>query len=222
MKPFGVAFDLDGTLIDNNHFHILAWQEFYKRRNRAPLTEKEFIKNFNGKTNADVLKYVFDYELTKEEMIQYTNEKEEIYREIYKPFIKPVDGLLELLELLRQQHIPMVIATSGIPVNIEFMLQHLPIRQYFTHIINSTHITHGKPHPEIYQKAAEALGFPPQQCIAFEDAVAGILSAKSAGYKVIALTTTHHATELQPADKIVKDFTTINIGLITGLFYPSY
>lgn len=210
---FGVAFDLDGTIIDNNYYHILSWQEFYKKRNRI-LSSEEFIQHFNGKTNADVLGYVFDHPLTKEEIIDYTNEKESLYREIYAPHIKPVAGLIELLEILHQQNIPMVIATSGIPVNIEFMLQHIPIKKYFKTIINSTHISHGKPHPEIYQVAAKELGLAPGKCIAFEDAVAGVQSAKSAGLKTIALTTTHQIEELKQADKIVKDFTEITLDMI--------
>ncbi|OIR03399.1 fructose-1-phosphate phosphatase YqaB [mine drainage metagenome] len=213
---FGVAFDLDGTLIDNNAYHILSWQEFYKRRNRS-FTSQEFIEHFNGKTNADVLKYIFHPNLTAEETHRYTEEKEKIYREIYAPHIKPVAGLINLLELLHQQNIPMVIATSGIPVNIEFMLQHIPIAKYFKTIINSTHISHGKPHPEIYQIAAKELGFAPEKCIAFEDAVAGVQSAKSAGLKTIALTTTHQPTELKQADKIVKDFTEITMEMMQAV-----
>ncbi len=213
---FGVAFDLDGTIIDNNYYHILSWQEFYKKRNRT-LSSEEFIQHFNGKTNADVLGYVFDHPLTKEEIILYTNEKESLYREIYAPHIKPVAGLLELLELLHLQNIPLVIATSGIPVNIEFMLQHIPIAKYFKTVINNTHISYGKPHPEIYQIAAKELGFVPEKCIAFEDAVAGVQSAKAAGLKTIALTTTHQAEELKQADIIVKDFTEVTMEMIQAV-----
>ena len=214
---FGVAFDLDGTIIDNNYYHILSWQEFYKRRNRSFTTE-EFIEHFNGKTNADVLKYVFHPSLTAEETHHYTHEKELLYREIYQPHIKPVAGLIELLELLYQKAVPMVIATSGIPVNIEFMLQNIPIAKYFKTIINSTHISYGKPHPEIYQLAAKALNLPPQRCIAFEDAVAGVESAKTAGFKTIALSTTHQSSDLDQADIIVKDFTEVSVKMIQSLF----
>ena len=214
---FGVAFDLDGTIIDNNHYHILSWQEFYKRRNRSFTTE-EFIEHFNGKTNADVLKYIFHPNLTEEETHYYTNEKESLYREIYQPHIKPVAGLIAVLDIFYQKNIPIVIATSGIPVNIEFMLQNIPIEKYFKTIINSTHISYGKPHPEIYQLAAKALNFPPEQCIAFEDAVAGLQSAKTAGFKTIALSTTHQNDALYQADIIVKDFTEVSLKMIQSLF----
>ena len=217
-KP-GIAFDLDGTMIDNNEYHILSWQEFYKRRNRT-FTSEEFVAHFNGKTNADVLKYVFHPNLTPEENKQYTEEKEAIYRDIYAAHIHLVNGLISLLETLYNAEIPMVIATSGIPVNISFMFDHIPVRHFFKAVINSTHITHGKPHPEIYEIAAKELEIPPSRCIAFEDSVSGVLSAKQAGFAVIALTTTHKAEELDQADLIVKDFTEVTLEIIYDLINP--
>lgn len=114
MPPFAVAFDLDGTLIDNNQFHFITWQEFYRRRNRE-LTMEEYKASFNGRTMTDCVKYVFQQrDMSAQEIERYTNEKESLYREIYAAHIKPIPGLLALLELLDQAQIPMVIATSGI------------------------------------------------------------------------------------------------------------
>ncbi|HVZ26934.1 MAG TPA: HAD family phosphatase [Sediminibacterium sp.] len=207
----GIAFDLDGTLIDNNGYHILAWQEFYRKRNRT-LTEEEYRRNFNGRTNADVVKYVFDDPgLSAAEIAAYTAEKESLYRELYAPHIKPVPGLIELLQELQDNKIPMVIATSGIVPNIAFMFQHLPIQQYFQEVIHSGHIQKGKPDPEIYQLAARKLGLPPGKCIAFEDATVGIRSAKGAGMKVIALTTTQSTAELADADGIITDYRSVRM-----------
>jgi beta-phosphoglucomutase-like phosphatase (HAD superfamily) len=100
-----VIFDLDGTMIDNNSFHLKAWQQFYKKRDRT-LTEEEYKEHFNGKTNTDVLDYVFKQPLSEQESNGYTNEKEELYRRLYEPYIEPVKGLLNLLQQLKNQHIP--------------------------------------------------------------------------------------------------------------------
>jgi beta-phosphoglucomutase len=211
-------FDLDGTMLDNNPFHILAWKEFYRKRGRT-LTDQEFVQHFNGKTNADALKYVFEgKELTKEEIAQYTDEKESLYREIYAPHIEPVNGLVPLLELLQQHNIPTAIATSGIPVNIEYMFEHVPIRSYFSVIVNNTHISKGKPDPQVYLVTAKQLGIAPGHCLAFEDSVAGIRSAKTAGMKVIAVATTHAWDELKEADLIVKDFSALSWQQLNDLF----
>ena len=78
-------------------------------------------------------------------------------------------------------------------------------------MIESTQITYGKPHPEIFLKAAVSLNAVPSNCVAFEDSMAGIRSAKAAGMKVVALTTTHVAEDLKDADLIIKDYTEISL-----------
>jgi beta-phosphoglucomutase family hydrolase len=210
MTDIAVIFDLDGTLIDNNAFHIKAWQEFYKKRNRT-LTEEEYKQHFNGKTNADVLAYVFGQPLSAQERERYTNEKEDLYRIIYEPHIKPVKGLLKLLQELRDAGIPMAIATSGIKVNIDYMFKHLGIQHFFKEVVYSKDIQKGKPDPEIYFLTAKKLQVLPKNCIVFEDAVAGIQAAKAAGMKVIAIATTHTPEELDLADKLIYDYVELSI-----------
>ena len=209
-KKIGIAFDLDGTLIDNNKYHIESWQVFYKKRGWQ-LTNETYNTYFNGKTNKDVLNFIYKKELSAEDIKQFTNEKESLYREIYAPFIQPIEGLLQLLKSLKQAEIPMVMATSGIPDNIEFLFKHIDIKKYFKDIINFTHIKNGKPDPEIYQLAVQKLEIPANNCIAFEDAFSGIQSAKTAGLKVVALTTTHQKNELKNVDLIIDNYSQINI-----------
>lgn len=216
MQDIAVIFDLDGTLIDNNSFHIKAWQEFYKKRNRT-LTEEEYKQHFNGKTNADVLAYVFERSLSAQERDSFTTEKEDLYRIIYEPHIKPVKGLLKLLQELQNAGIPMAIATSGIKVNIDYMFKHLGIQHFFKEVIYSKHIQKGKPDPEIYFLTAKKLNVLPKNCIVFEDAVAGIQAAKAAGMKVVAIATTHTPEELELADKLIYDYDEMSVKNIKEL-----
>jgi beta-phosphoglucomutase family hydrolase len=200
-----VIFDLDGTLIDNNSFHLKSWIEYLKNIGRN-ISEEEYNLNFNGRTNKDVIQYVFNREMTEEEILKYSLEKEAVYRKIYQQFIKPINGLIQFLDILKSKKIPMAIATSGIQPNIDFMFENIPIKEYFQTVVNSSHILKGKPDPEIYLKAASLLGIPPENCLVFEDAVVGIKSAKAAGMKVIAVATTHPKEELCEADMIVSDY----------------
>jgi beta-phosphoglucomutase len=206
MKVNAAIFDLDGTLIDNNSYHLQSWLQYLKDMNRE-MSEEEYKANVNGRTNKDVIEYIFNRKMDDQEALKYAHEKEAIYRQLSAPYIKPVPGLLELLEKLRSLSIPMAIATSGIQVNIDFLFEHIPIRSYFNVIVNSAHITRGKPDPEIYIKTAQLLNIPPSECLVFEDAVVGINSAKAAGMKVVGVLTTHTAGELSGADVLIKDFT---------------
>ena len=205
MKVNAAIFDLDGTLIDNNSYHLQSWLQYLKDMNRE-MSEEEYKARVNGRTNKDVIEYIYQRQMDDEEAMKYAQEKEAIYRKLYAPHIKPVEGLLELLEKLRSLSIPMAIATSGIQVNIDFLFEHIPIRSYFDVIVNSAHITKGKPDPEIYIKTAELLKVSPADCLVFEDAVVGINSAKAAGMKVVGVLTTHTAAELSGADVLIKDF----------------
>ncbi|HEY5465139.1 MAG TPA: HAD family phosphatase [Hanamia sp.] len=200
-----VIFDLDGTLLDNNSFHRKTWEAYLKNMGKQ-ISEEEFNAHLNGRTNKDAVEYIYGRKMSKEESTKYTLEKEALYRKIYLPFIKPISGLIEFLDYLHKKNIPMAIATSGIQPNIDFMFEHVPIKKYFKAIVNSSHIKKGKPDPEIYIKAASLLGVDPKKCLVFEDAVVGIKSAKAAGMKVIALSTTQSKEELADANLIIDDY----------------
>ncbi|MBA2250418.1 MAG: HAD family phosphatase [Chitinophagaceae bacterium] len=210
MKPAAVIFDLDGTLIDNNAYHIEAWKVFHDKINR-PFSAEEYKTVFNGKINRDIFNYIFQKELPDADIDRYTEEKESLYRQLYAPHIQMIPGLTQLLDALMQAAIPMAIATSGLPANIEFMFDHLPIRKYFEVIVDATQIKKGKPDPEIFLTAAALMHANPAFCIAFEDSVAGVMSAKNAGMKVVALTTTHAQDDFNDPDLVIKDYSNLSI-----------
>ena len=200
-----VIFDLDGTLIDNNDYHLQTWKQFLKNEG-IDISDENYNAFINGRTNKDAIEYIYGKKMSDEQTMEYTLEKEALYRKLYKPFIKPVEGLIPFLKILANKEIPIGMATSGIQVNIDFLFEHVPIKKYFKVIVNSAHITHGKPHPEIYLKAASLLNIRPANCLVFEDAAVGIKSAKAAGMRVIAIDTTQPHIELIEADLIINDF----------------
>lgn len=210
MFPEAIIFDLDGTLIDNNSYHIEAWKVFYDKIGK-PFSKEEYMQNINGRINSDIFNYIFNTTLSADEIDLYSTEKEALYRELYQPHIKPINGLIDFLEELEKEKIPKAIATSGLTPNINFMFEHVPIKKYYADVIDASQISKGKPHPEIFLKAAAAVKANPENCVAFEDSVAGIRSAKAAGMKVIALTTTHTAQDVKEADLIIKDYTEISL-----------
>lgn len=203
-------FDLDGTLIDNNPYHLKAWKKYLQVK-KIEISDEDYRKHINGRTNKDAIEYLYNRKMSEEEAMQYALEKEAIYRDLYAPFIRPVAGLITFLESLKTGGIKMAIATSGIPVNIEFLFSHLPIRQYFDEIIHSGHIKKGKPDPEIYRVAATALHIPVEQCLVFEDAAVGVASASAAGMRTVALTTTQSKEELKQANYLSDNFMANNL-----------
>ncbi|MDB5250623.1 MAG: haloacid dehalogenase [Segetibacter sp.] len=213
-----VLFDLDGTLLDNNEVHLKAWKQYLKE-NGKEISDDDFKENISGRTNKDAIEHVYDKKMSEEEASEFYLQKEKIYREMYKADIAPIAGLPEFLKELEEHNITMAIATSGITVNIDFMFEHVPIKQYFKKIISSKDIRKGKPDPEIFLKTAEAVNTPPANCIVFEDSTSGVQAGKAAGMKVVALTTTHSPEELKEADLVIKDYTELNFERLRSIIH---
>jgi len=203
-----VIFDLDGTMVNNNPYHLASWRHYLQELG-IEISEENYRKYINGRTNKDAIEYIYQRTMSDDEAMVYTLQKEAIYRKLYAPHIQPVDGLIELLKKIHIKNIPMGIATSGIQVNIDFLFEHIPIQSYFNAIINSAHIKKGKPDPEIFLTTAAALSVQPNACLVFEDAAVGVRAAKDAGMYVVALTTTQTEAELAAADLIMNNFTTL-------------
>ena len=110
------------------------------------------------------------------------------------------------------------IASAAPPENVDFVLDKSGLREYFDVVMNAGHVIKGKPDPEIYLKTAQKLACSPRSCLVFEDSIPGLIAAKNAGMKVIALTTTYPPAELKDADYIISDFTEIDLNRM-GLDY---
>ena len=200
-------FDMDGVLADNSDYHVQAWTLYARQLNKV-LTVDE-IKQRLGFNNREYMRFLLNREPTEVEVTHSTVEKEALYRQVYTPHLAHPPGLLPLLAFARQVGIPCAVATSAPEENVRFVLDGLSLRSYFKQVVDSSHVTHGKPDPEIYLLASKRLGVAPSDCLVFEDAIAGIQSARRAGMPVIALTTTYPADILMPhqPSAIINSFT---------------
>jgi HAD superfamily hydrolase (TIGR01509 family) len=194
MKKFAVLFDMDGVIVDTNPAHKIAILQFCDKYNK---------------------------QLSDEELKAYADEKELLFRKIYEPDIKLLKGLKAFLDMLRRNNIPMAIGTSAPPENVDFVFTHTDIKKYFDVVLDERAVTIGKPNPEIYLKAANALKFDPADCIVIEDSLSGVEAGKRAGSKVIGITTTHTDAELSQADLTAADFSTLPLNDLTSLFKSS-
>lgn len=210
-----LIFDMDGVVINNDRYHYLAWQKFAEQHGKTVSFEE--VKSWFGSTNESIMVNFFDTNLSKDEIKKYAYEKEKIYRELYSPHIKPLEGLKELLEAASMDGYKIGLATSAPPENVEFVLDKTGLRKYFTEITDDTQISKGKPDPEIFNLTARKLGAYPSRSIVFEDSFYGIEAGKKAGMKVIAIASTHQSNKLQHADKVLSNFTELSIHELDSL-----
>ena len=215
-EQFAVIFDMDGVVVDNMKFHVMAWLSFCQNY-QISLTLEDYFKNLNGKNARDSFEYLFEWPMGAEELAKFTNEKESLYRELYLSHIKPAAGLVKFLEDLKNNGVKIAIGTSAPQQNIDFTLGETGIKKYFDAIIDSSMVKNGKPSPDIYLKAAEVLQIEIKNCVVFEDALIGIDAAKAAGMKVIGVTTSHTADDLKHTDLQVPNFEEINSDVIKKL-----
>lgn len=207
-----IIFDMDGVIVDNHQYHLKSWLQFFDKHNVA-MTEEEYKQKVNGRTMEEILTTFINKKLSKKELRELGEEKEAVYREIYRPHIKPTDGLPEFLEELKVRNVLRAVATSAPPANVNFTMESTQLRQFFPTIVDDTMVTKGKPDPEVYLTAAKKLEMPPERCIVFEDAILGIQAGKNAGMKVIGVATTHSRKELEAenTDYVVDDFCELTV-----------
>jgi len=203
-----LVFDMDGTMIANKKFHDEAWILFCKKY-RQNTSIDDFVHKYSGKTNDAILELVFGKHLTYDEIRKYEDIKESMYREMYTPHFKLVDGLVDLLEKAKQNGLRLAIATSAPKVNVDFVCTKGNIGKYFEAIIDSSMVKEGKPSPEVFLKAAKALNVKPSDCICFEDSRAGIEASLAAGMRTVGIATELSVETLLDlgAHEAYKDFT---------------
>lgn len=204
IKDFAVIFDMDGVMVDSNPHHKIALEKFCRQHGHE-LNEQQLLEKIYGRTNKDWLTNLFG-KLEEKQLRAYAEEKEAIFRALYEDDIVPLKGLRSFLDLLDHHQIPRAIATSAPRANVDFTLSKTGLGKYFPIILDDSFVSRGKPDPEIYIKAAAALGLPNQNCIVLEDSLSGVLAGKRAGSKVVGVSTTHTAEELSDTDLVIDDF----------------
>ena len=207
--PFAaVLFDLDGVIVDNTALHRQIWEEFLRRHGFEPTAAD--LRATDGRRAEEIIARYFSRDrLSPAQAAQLVEERETLYGErLVRGPVRPVAGVEGFLRGLARLRVPCVLATSAQPPNVERVLGKLGLRESFLAWVTAADVTHGKPAPEVYLKAAARAGVAPQRCLVIEDALAGVQAAKAAGAACLGLTTSVSATALAEngADWTASDF----------------
>jgi beta-phosphoglucomutase len=212
MRNRAFIFDLNGTMIDDMDFHIRAWHAILTSLG-AELSVEQVKLECYGK-NEELLERIFPGRFSAEEMQTMILHKEQAYQLAFAPHLQLIAGLDSFLQQAHAYSIKMGIGSAALPMNINYVLDGLDIRHYFSAIVSAVDVAISKPHPETFLSCAKQLGVEPENCIVFEDSPKGVLAAKMAGMQCVVLTTMHSADEFKGADNIllkVPDYATDSI-----------
>lgn len=212
MASTAFLFDLNGTIVDDMAYHKKVWYHVLVNELGANMSFEQVAAEMYGK-NSELLDRVFGVgHFSPEKVQEIEMAKERKYQEIYRPVMKALPGLLDFLEAAHSAGIPMAIGSAAIPFNIDFVLDGLQIRSYFSSIVSAFDVPVSKPNPDVFLKGAKDLGVAPENCIVFEDAPKGVEAAANAGMKAVAITTMHTKEEFSGYNNIIaytKDYQTL-------------
>jgi beta-phosphoglucomutase-like phosphatase (HAD superfamily) len=208
----GIIFDMDGVIINTSKLHEESWMHISKEYG-LPWDEKlDFTRDVFGTCSADSARLLFRQHVDKCDLSLICFRKNEIYGELLQKHVKSliVPGFLNFFNAAVHLDIPVGLATSSPIEEAEFVLKSIGIFNRFSAITCISHVTHPKPHPEIYLKTCSKLGLTPECCTGFEDSITGIKALKSAGMACIAVGTTLTAEKLESeglkVSLYIKDF----------------
>jgi len=203
LKDYAVIFDMDGVLVDSYRAHYESWRRMLGERG-ITFTEQQFAGTF-GRTSREIIRHFWADRVANDEIAAWDADKEAAYRDIIAADFPEMDGAHELIDALHAAGFVMAIGSSGPPENVQVVLDHLPSGRLITAKVDAFDVTHGKPHPEVFLKAAGKLGVEPPRCAVVEDAPAGVEAARRAGMTPIALTGTAPRETLAPGAAVVVD-----------------
>ncbi|MFD0991886.1 beta-phosphoglucomutase [Tenacibaculum geojense] len=215
MKKKGFIFDLDGVIVDTAKYHYLAWKKLAKSLDiDFTETQNEQLKGVSrvkslekilawGNKSVSEDKFMELMALKNNDYLAFINTMDE--KEILPDVPKILDYLIEVNQ---------PIALGSASKNARAILKKVNLIKAFNAIVDGTNVSKAKPDPEVFLNAAKELAIIPQNCIVFEDSLAGIKAANNANMISIGI---GNADVLQEADYNFNDFTEISVEFIKEL-----
>ena len=199
----GLIFDLDGVLVDSARYHFKAWKMLSASLG-IDFTEEQ-NEELKGISRADSLKKIVNWggiELTEQEFADAMERKNSWYLELIED-MSPDEALTGCRAFLKSTQGTYRIALGSASRNARSILQRVELISFFDALVDGNDTTRSKPDPQVFQLAAERLGLEPEECVVFEDAVAGVQAAKAAGMRVIGVGV---PDVLHEADMVIAGF----------------
>jgi len=194
-EQVAVLFDWDGVIIDSSRQHEESWERLAHEEKKS-LPRDHFSVGF-GKKNEWIIPSLLRWTDDVAEVKRLSLRKEELYRAIIvERGLNALPGVLVFLERLKAAGVPNCIGSSTHRENITTTLGVLGFEGLFGGMVTSEDVNQGKPHPDVFLKAAAKTGVMPARCVVFEDAFAGIDAGHAGGMKVVGVATTHPAEAL--------------------------
>jgi beta-phosphoglucomutase len=202
-----LLFDLDGTLIDSEQFHLGCWNQILADAG-IELDINDWTENYSGipmPANAKRLIEKYNLSFSHEQLVR---KREGVtLNRLQTADINLMPFAIETLRFFKDKGLKIALVTGSARPDVEVIFERNGLGKYFDVIVTRSEVNESKPHPESYELCCRQLGLAPGECIAFEDTLNGVKSAKAAGLVCYAIQNRAMEHEkLAAADKIFLDF----------------
>lgn len=206
-----VIFDMDGVIIDSEPMHTAVAVE--TMAHFGAKVDIEDMERFAGMTMEAIfsaLKAEHRIAAPLEEIV--ARQENGILKHIMEDGNRPIDGILRLLDALKERKVPAAVASSSPKKLIEAVVESLKIKDCFVHLVSGEEVACGKPRPDVYLETARRLGVEPADCLVIEDSRNGTIAAKEAGMTCIGFQNLNSGNQdLSRADVVVGALTQIDL-----------
>jgi len=188
MKYQGMILDLDGVICSTDEYHYQAWKALADRLGIPFDRERNnLLRGVSRMASLSIILEKSEKQYTDEEKLAFAEEKNAVYRKLLSQ-MSPVDlssDVKATLDYLRGCSLKLAIGSAS--KNTPYILERIGLDGFFDAVADGNCITHSKPHPEVFLKAAEMLALPPDRCLVVEDAHAGVEAAVAGGFDCAAI-----------------------------------
>lgn len=195
-----ILFDLDGVLVDSTGSVDRQWRAWAREHG---IDEQKVIDVAHGVRTIEVIRRVAPHIDAETEVLRLEQREAEDHDGV---FVMP--GAVALVRSIPEGQWGVVTSGTRLLASARLQWAGLPLPRV---LVTAEDVTNGKPHPEPYLRGAQLMGAKPEDCLVIEDAPAGIQSAQAGGMKVVGLTSTYGAPQLQAADAVVKKLAQVQV-----------
>ncbi len=188
--PKAFVFDMDGVIIDSEPLWRRAMVKVFNT-DGLPVSEIDCAQTTGMRIDEVIKIWNKKHPFTDNELKVEQNIEEELCK-LIRAEGKAMPGFMRVIELLKKENKKIGLATSSSKILVDCVLETLNVKSFFHHTQSAQDLLYGKPHPEVFLLSAKCLDVRPNECVVIEDSVNGIISAKAAGMKVIAVPEGHN------------------------------
>jgi HAD superfamily hydrolase (TIGR01509 family) len=184
-----VVFDLDGLMFNTEDIYLKVGSEILRRRNKE--FTPDLVDAMMGLRPAQAIARMIEWHALTDTVEEIEEESRAIFIPLLDAHLEPMPGLFALLDALESAAIPKAVATSSGRAFVDEVLGRFELGDRFAFILSSEDVTHGKPDPEIYRRAADRFGISTGQMLVLEDSQTGLTAAIASGARAVAVPGAH-------------------------------